>query len=75
MCRSYTVIIMANILHPRENCCTRFSFFPLGDLTEHGDNMTIINHEMRLHEINTLDWEELLVPDDLNKLSAPDGGS
>ncbi|KAE9453268.1 hypothetical protein C3L33_14839, partial [Rhododendron williamsianum] len=41
---------------------------------EPGDNMTIINHEMRLHEINTLDWEELLVPDDLNKLSAPDGG-
>ncbi|XP_058201161.1 calmodulin-binding transcription activator 5 isoform X2 [Rhododendron vialii] len=41
---------------------------------EPGDNMTIINHEMRLHEINTLDWEELLVPDDLNKLSAPEGG-
>lgn len=30
--------------------------------------MTIKNHEQRLHEINTLDWDDLLVPDDTHKL-------
>ncbi|KAL6967342.1 hypothetical protein U1Q18_033150 [Sarracenia purpurea var. burkii] len=29
---------------------------------------------MRLHEINTLEWEELLVPDD-PELNAPNGGN
>ncbi|XP_057486001.1 calmodulin-binding transcription activator 5 isoform X1 [Actinidia eriantha] len=41
---------------------------------EPGDAITFQSHEMRLHEINTLEWEELLVPDDPSKLSAPDGG-
>lgn len=36
------------------------------------DNLTIKSHEMRLHEINTLEWEELLEPDDRIKLNAPD---
>ncbi|XP_052207150.1 calmodulin-binding transcription activator 5-like isoform X2 [Diospyros lotus] len=39
-----------------------------------GDSMTLKDHERRLHEINTLDWDELLEPNDLNKLSTPDGG-
>ncbi|KAF5950830.1 hypothetical protein HYC85_012823 [Camellia sinensis] len=39
-----------------------------------GGSMTHKNHEMTLHEINTLEWEELLVLDDPSKLSAPDGG-
>ncbi|KAA8531287.1 hypothetical protein F0562_005996 [Nyssa sinensis] len=39
-----------------------------------GDSVTIKNHEMRLHEINTLEWEELLVPYDPNKLNAREGG-
>ncbi|KAK9080028.1 hypothetical protein SSX86_001703 [Deinandra increscens subsp. villosa] len=38
-------------------------------------NETIINHEMRLHEINTLEWEELVDPDDCNKLITPGGNS
>ncbi|KAI7727945.1 hypothetical protein M8C21_015487 [Ambrosia artemisiifolia] len=38
-------------------------------------NETIINHEMRLHEINTLEWDELVVPDGSNKLTTPAGGS
>ncbi|GMP57038.1 hypothetical protein CsSME_00021291 [Camellia sinensis var. sinensis] len=40
---------------------------------EPGGSMTHKNHEMTLHEINTLEWEELLVLDDPSKLSAPDG--
>ncbi|KAK1435892.1 hypothetical protein QVD17_01664 [Tagetes erecta] len=37
---------------------------------------TIINHEMRLHEINTLEWDELVVPDGSNKLNTPaEGGN
>ncbi|KAL4579273.1 hypothetical protein LXL04_015411 [Taraxacum kok-saghyz] len=36
---------------------------------------TIINHKMRLHEINTLEWEELVVPDDSNKSITPQGGN
>uniref|UniRef100_A0A5B7A702 Putative calmodulin-binding transcription activator 6 isoform X1 n=1 Tax=Davidia involucrata TaxID=16924 RepID=A0A5B7A702_DAVIN len=39
-----------------------------------GDSLTIKNHEMRLHEINTLEWEELLLSDDPNKLNAHEGG-
>ncbi|KAM7485002.1 hypothetical protein LguiA_001011 [Lonicera macranthoides] len=35
---------------------------------------TIKTHEMRLHEINTLEWDELLVLDDPNKLIPPEGG-
>ncbi|GFZ11512.1 calmodulin-binding transcription activator [Actinidia rufa] len=40
---------------------------------EPGGNLTLKNHEMTLHEINTLEWEELLVPND-PKLSAPEQG-
>ncbi|KAK1411759.1 hypothetical protein QVD17_32470 [Tagetes erecta] len=29
---------------------------------------TVINHEMKIHEINTLDWDELGIPNDSNKL-------
>ncbi|KAI3687166.1 hypothetical protein L1987_80859 [Smallanthus sonchifolius] len=35
-------------------------------------NETIINHKMRLHEINTLEWDELVVPDGSNKLITPE---
>ncbi|XP_024962177.1 calmodulin-binding transcription activator 5-like isoform X2 [Cynara cardunculus var. scolymus] len=38
-------------------------------------NETIINHEMRLHEINTLDWDELVVVDGPNKLITPERGN
>nr|XP_043640092.1 calmodulin-binding transcription activator 5-like [Erigeron canadensis] len=36
---------------------------------------TIINYQMRLHELNTLEWDELVVPADTNKLVIPEGGN
>ncbi|CAA2989147.1 calmodulin-binding transcription activator 5 isoform X1 [Olea europaea subsp. europaea] len=38
------------------------------------DSVTIKNHEQRLHEINTLEWDELLVPFDPNKSIIPEEG-
>ncbi|XP_062174813.1 calmodulin-binding transcription activator 5 isoform X2 [Alnus glutinosa] len=38
-----------------------------------GDNFTVQNHEMRLLEINTLEWDELLLTNDSNNLTAPTG--
>lgn len=38
-------------------------------------NETVINHEMRMHEINTLEWDELVVPNSSNKLIASEGGN
>lgn len=46
----------------------------LYDFSENNDSMTIINHQQRLHEINTLEWDELLVPDDPQKLNSPQEG-
>ncbi|KFK39035.1 hypothetical protein AALP_AA3G192200 [Arabis alpina] len=34
-------------------------------------NPVVRNHEVRIHDINTLDWDELLVQTDLNNQSAP----
>ncbi|KAM1723481.1 hypothetical protein COP2_022355 [Malus domestica] len=34
------------------------------ELPELGDRLTVNNHEQRLHDINTLEWEELLVTND-----------
>lgn len=42
--------------------------------TEPGDTLTVRNHEMRLHEINTLEWDEL-VADDPNNLGAAKEGN
>ncbi|KAL3626586.1 hypothetical protein CASFOL_030135 [Castilleja foliolosa] len=39
------------------------------------DSLTIKNHEQRLHEINTLDWDELLVPDDPQNLNSSQEGN
>nr|GEV01959.1 calmodulin-binding transcription activator 6-like [Tanacetum cinerariifolium] len=38
-------------------------------------NETLINHEKTLHEINTLEWEELVVPDESNNSITPQGGN
>ncbi|XP_057958226.1 calmodulin-binding transcription activator 5 [Malania oleifera] len=38
------------------------------------DCVTLRNHEMRLHEINTLEWEELLAANDPNESVALTGG-
>ncbi|ONI28099.1 hypothetical protein PRUPE_1G122800 [Prunus persica] len=34
------------------------------ELSEPGDGLTVKNHEKRLHDINTLEWEELLITND-----------
>ncbi|KAM1086543.1 hypothetical protein ACFX2B_012039 [Malus domestica] len=34
------------------------------ELQELGDGLTVNNHEQRLHDINTLEWDELLVKND-----------
>lgn len=36
--------------------------------------MTAKNHEQRLLEINTLEWDELLAPENPNKLNATQEG-
>ncbi|KAK4478328.1 hypothetical protein RD792_017618 [Penstemon davidsonii] len=38
------------------------------------NSMTVESHEQRLHEINTLEWEELLVPNDSQQLVTPQEG-
>lgn len=35
---------------------------------ESGDRLTLKNHELRLHEINTLEWDELLAKNDVNSV-------
>lgn len=35
-----------------------------GESVEFGEGRTVQSHEMRLHEINTLDWEDLLASND-----------
>lgn len=45
-------------------------YYPaMKECTDSGDNISVNNHEMRLHEINTLDWDELLVPNVPNEAS------
>ena len=39
-----------------------------------GDNLTVQNHELRLHEINTLEWDELILTNDSNNSTAPKEG-
>ncbi|KAG8370500.1 hypothetical protein BUALT_Bualt14G0123300 [Buddleja alternifolia] len=45
-----------------------------GSLLEHKDSVTIKNYERRMHELNTLEWDDLLVPDDPHKLITPQEG-
>ncbi|CAN8324717.1 unnamed protein product [Cochlearia groenlandica] len=46
------------------NACNTGEKESLGDLD---NSLGSRNHEIRLHEINTLDWDELLVPVDISK--------
>lgn len=39
----------------------------LHNLTVQDESANIKDHELRLHEINTLEWDDLLVPDDSNR--------
>ncbi|XP_042476261.1 calmodulin-binding transcription activator 5-like [Macadamia integrifolia] len=43
----------------------------VGESAEPGDSVTVRNHEMRLHEINTLEWEDLLATQVPNDLAGP----
>ncbi|KAI4344809.1 hypothetical protein L6164_011997 [Bauhinia variegata] len=42
--------------------------------SEQNDHLTVQRHELRLHEINTLEWDDLVVSNDLNTSIAPNGG-
>ena len=44
------------------------------DISERNDSVVIKTHEQRLHEINTLDWDELVVPIDPNNHNSPQEG-
>ncbi|KAK7264692.1 hypothetical protein RJT34_32302 [Clitoria ternatea] len=39
------------------------------------NNVTVQSHERRLHEINTLEWDDLVVTEDLITSTAPNGGT
>ncbi|KAK7363506.1 hypothetical protein VNO77_05650 [Canavalia gladiata] len=39
------------------------------------DSIKVKSHEMRLHEINTLEWDDLVVANDLNASTTLNGGS
>ncbi|KAF8401353.1 hypothetical protein HHK36_012287 [Tetracentron sinense] len=43
----------------------------IGESAKLDDNITVINHEKRLHEINTLEWEDLLTIHDPIDSNAP----
>ncbi|KAF5452276.1 hypothetical protein F2P56_027296 [Juglans regia] len=45
----------------------------LGESIGPGDNLTVQNHELTIHEINTLEWDELLLTNDSNISTAPTG--
>lgn len=38
-------------------------------------NESIQDHEYRIHEINTLEWDELVVPEDPNKSITTEAGN
>ncbi|MED6206095.1 hypothetical protein PIB30_023790 [Stylosanthes scabra] len=42
---------------------------------EINNNLTVTSHEQRLHEINTLEWDDLVVANDPNTLTVVNGGS
>ncbi|KEH32339.1 calmodulin-binding transcription activator [Medicago truncatula] len=41
---------------------------------EINENITVKSHELRLHELNTLEWDDLVVANDLNTSVVPNGG-
>ncbi|GLU08470.1 hypothetical protein SLE2022_253820 [Rubroshorea leprosula] len=44
-----------------------------GNLMEPSDSMMVKNYERRLHDLNTLEWDELLVTNNTNEELAPKG--
>ncbi|KAK6913710.1 IQ motif, EF-hand binding site [Dillenia turbinata] len=58
----------ARVLPEEQDSVLTYAYSPGGkDNIETGVSMNIRNHEMRLHEINTLEWEDLLAIDDPNR--------
>ncbi|XP_031264452.1 calmodulin-binding transcription activator 5-like isoform X1 [Pistacia vera] len=45
------------------------------ELAEQNDNLTVQNHELRLLEINTLEWDDLVVANDSNNSTVTSGGN
>lgn len=52
----------------------KLTLFLFNESTEPNDSLTVRNHEMRLHEINTLEWDELVVANDPSGSTAPREG-
>lgn len=54
-----------------------FSSYHVLAQTELNDNLTVKSHELRLHEINTLEWDDLVVANDhtASATSTPAGGN
>lgn len=48
---------------------------PVISSAEPNDNLTVQNHELRLHEINTLEWDELVVANDSNNSNVTSPGN
>lgn len=38
------------------------------------NNINVKSHELRLHEINTLEWDDLVDTNDHNASTVPNGG-
>ncbi|KAK7264693.1 hypothetical protein RJT34_32303 [Clitoria ternatea] len=49
--------------------------FMMLTMSDMNNNVTVQSHERRLHEINTLEWDDLVVTEDLITSTAPNGGT
>ena len=43
------------------------------ELSGSSDSLTVINHAIRLQELNTLEWDELLINDPSNSILPVEG--
>lgn len=57
----------------RQPCWKKTNPF-FNEPTAPNESLTVQNHEMRLHELNTLEWDDLVVTNDSNDSTEPRGG-
>ncbi|OVA02553.1 IQ motif [Macleaya cordata] len=76
-CASYSDTSVSKILSEETDSGTDNAFYASDGnyVNTIVDNISVRNHEMRLHEINTLDWEDLLVSNDPDESTAPKTGN
>lgn len=78
-CSFFLLTSYVSIIAPWICYCSEFFIWTLITvcfwwLTATNNTPVVINHEIRLHDINTLDWDDLLVQTDLDNQSAPIAG-